>query len=189
VPLREKLVAGRFIGGFAAKYLFFESGDSLLVVDQHAAHERITYERLLDELNAGRVEIQHFLTPLLIRVSLVESLAWEESVKRLEDAGFPSTRWDKETVAVHAHPVLLGRLEQAFRGLLEGGDLARSDNAALARKACRYSVMAGETLKAEQVESLRRDLLGCRDPFACPHGRPTVIEMPEKFIDRQFLRI
>jgi DNA mismatch repair protein MutL len=190
--LREKLLAGRYIGNFAAKYLFFETSGSFLVIDQHAAHERITFERLLDQMNTGRVEIQHLLTPLLVRLTPPERVAWEEGKQRLEEAGFPSTQWDKETAAIHAHPVLIRRPEQAFRELLSGGSASlttKCDNAALAKKACRYSVMAGESLKEAEAESLRGDLLRCRDPFACPHGRPTVIEMTEKFLDRQFLRL
>jgi len=74
------------------------------------------------------------------------------------------------------------------RELLAGGNINRADHATLARRACRASIRAGDPLKPAQAEFQKEQLLKCRDPFACPHGRPTVIELKEAFLDRQFLR-
>ncbi|MCR4337709.1 MAG: DNA mismatch repair endonuclease MutL [Candidatus Omnitrophica bacterium] len=186
--LPTKLNRARYIGPFLNKFLLFEANHSLLVVDQHAAQERITFEHLIQQLEKHQVEIQHLLSPYLIKITPQEMLNWEEVKKQLEDVGFSCTNFDEETIAVHTYPVLLKNPEKAVRDILAGGNVAKCDHETLARRACRASIMAGDPLTAEQAEFQRQQLLACRDPFTCPHGRPTVIEMKEDFLDKQFLR-
>jgi len=186
--LRNTLFHARYIGVFLKKYLFFESGTSLLLMDQHAAQERITYEKLLSQLESKKVEVQRLLTPLVMRLSTQEMLAWEEAKGRLEDIGISTTQWDNESIAVHSHPQLITAPEISVRNILIGEKVSRSDNDTLARWACRSSVMAGDEVKQEGALFLRDRLLECKDPFICPHGRPTVVEIEEKFLNKQFLR-
>lgn len=186
--LRSKLSRGRFIGSFNNKFLLFECDRSLFVVDQHAAQERIAFEKLMTQMEQGKVEVQHLLSPILIKISVQEKLAWEEAKEKFNDLGLESTLFDNETIAVHTMPVLLRNIEPAVRYLLSGENISRCDHETIARRACRSSVMAGDYLNAEKAVFQRGELLKCRDPFTCPHGRPTVIEMSEKFLDKQFLR-
>jgi DNA mismatch repair protein MutL len=186
--LRNKFSRSHYLGAFINKFLLFEADRSLLIVDQHAAQERIVFEALIKQMERGKVEVQHLLTPDLLQVSMVEMLAWEESKETLEKLGLTTTQFDKTTVAIHSCPALLSDPIRAVRELLAGGNVTRADHATLARRACRASIRAGDPLKASQAEFQKEQLLKCRDPFTCPHGRPTVIELKEAFLDRQFFR-
>jgi len=186
--LQNKLSLGRYIGSFLKKYLLFETGHSLFLVDQHAAQERIMYEYFRKQMEAGRVEIQTLLMPIVMRLSAVEMLSWEEAEEKLKTIGLETTQWDKESIALHTHPQLIKNPELAVRELLSGGNVASCDHDTIARRACRASIMAGDSLTAQQAEYQRDELLRCADPFTCPHGRPTVVEMSEGFLDKQFLR-
>lgn len=186
--LQKKLENARFIGPFMDKYLLFESGTSLLIFDQHAAAERITYEQLIRQMDKGQIEVQHLLAPQLIRLTIQEMLAWEEAQEQFEKLGLSTTKFDKQTVAVHTHPLLLKDTEKAVRSLLVGENVSHCNFETLARRACRASIMAGDKLKPQQAEFQREQLLQCLDPFTCPHGRPTVIELTDSFLNKQFLR-
>jgi DNA mismatch repair protein MutL len=186
--LHTKLEQAIYIGSFVNKYLIFQAHNSLLMIDQHAAQERITYEALLHQMQKGRMEAQHLLSPVLIKLSVQEMLRWEEVQQKLTDIGFDNRQFDPTTIAIDTHPVLIKNIEQAVRHLLAGENIAQCDFDAIARRACRSSVMAGDHLKPEQVQYQRQQLLSCLDPFTCPHGRPTVIEIDEHTLDKQFQR-
>jgi len=186
--LYDKLAQGRFIGSFLNKYLLFETDKSMLIVDQHAAQERISFEFLIQQMEKGKIEAQQLLSPYLIRLSPQDLIQWEESKDRLEEIGFTTTQFDDETIAVHTYPVLIKNPQKAVQDILSGGNVIRSDHETLARRACRASIMAGDPLSQRQAEFMREQLMHCRDPFTCPHGRPTVVEMKEVFFNKQFLR-
>jgi len=186
--LKDKLTQARFIGTFIYKYLFFEVDQTLLVIDQHAAQERITFEQFLLQMKKGQIEVQHLLSPYLLNLSAQDMLSWEETRGDLENIGFASTQFDPETIAIQSYPVLIKNPAKAVQDILSGGDFARADHESVARRACRASIMTGDKLSQEQCEFLRKQLLACRDPFTCPHGRPTIIAIKEEFLDKQFLR-
>lgn len=186
--LKNKLSDATYIGTFKKQYLLFETPNSLLLIDQHAAHERITYEKLKKQIEEGRIEIQDLLTPFLLTLTHQEMLNWEEVQKKLETIGFSTTLWDKRSIAIHSQPHLISNPEIAVRNILSVENIARCDLDTLARWACRQSVMAGDQIKKNQAEYLRAELLKCSAPFNCPHGRPTVVEIAESFLNKQFLR-
>jgi len=186
--LQGKLKASRFCGSFLNKFLFFEVNRSLLVLDQHAAAERITFEKLIEQMKKGQVEVQNLLSPYILKLSPQDILVWEKAKETLETIGFASTLFDEETIAVHSYPVLLKDPQKAVYDILSGEEVARCDHQELARRACRASIMSGDRLNQQQAEFIKDELLACKDPFTCPHGRPTVVEMTESFLDKQFLR-
>jgi len=185
----SKVSESRYVGSFMRKYLFFESGRSLLVIDQHAAQERITFEKLSTQIERGAIETQKLLSPIVIKVSHQEMISWETVKEKLESVGFETTQWDPESIAIHSYPQLIIRPEISVRTIIAGDDPGRASNETIARWACRSSVMAGDDIKQQGAESMIKNLLKCKDPFTCPHGRPTVVEIDEKFLNRQFLRI
>ncbi|MGE0267846.1 MAG: DNA mismatch repair endonuclease MutL [Candidatus Omnitrophota bacterium] len=186
--IQSKLEDARYIGAFMLKFLLFESGRNLLVVDQHAAAERITYEKLIRHMEKGDVEIQPLLSPVLVSVTPQELVVYEEIQEEFKKVGLESSLFDPQTIAVHTQPLLLRDVEQTVRYLLAGDKITNRDHDQIARRACRSSIMSGDKLKPDQAEFLREELLQCLDPFTCPHGRPTVIELTESFFDQQFLR-
>ncbi len=186
--LQTKLTEARFIGCFIDKYLLFEDEKSLFLIDQHAAAERIAYESLITQIQKGQVETQMLLSPISVSLSVSEMLIWEDCVDLLKKIGFETTLLDKKTIAVHSCPQLIKNIEHSLKQLLGGETIATADPASIARRACRSSIMSGDRLTKDQAIYLRDQLIGCLDPFICPHGRPTVLEMNEDFLDKQFLR-
>lgn len=186
--LIKTLSGANFIGIFKKKYLLFETENSILLIDQHAAHERINFELLSKQIENGKVEIQNILSPLLLRMTHQEMSRWLEIKDNLEALGFATTLWDDESIAIHSHPQLINNPEIALRYILSVKEAATHDITTLARRACRQSIMVGDIIKKETAEALRKQLLQCADPFTCPHGRPTLIEIQENLLNRQFLR-
>ncbi|MDD4941705.1 MAG: DNA mismatch repair endonuclease MutL [Candidatus Omnitrophica bacterium] len=186
--LRTKLRQARYLGNLLKTFLLFETTDSLLVIDQHAAQERISFEKLKDQIERSAVEVQKLLVPITFKATTQELLVWEGIKDVVETIGFETTLFDKETIAIHSHPQLITEPENSVRNLLAGEHIAKMDPEKLARLACRSSVMAGFAMNKEQAEYQRSALLQARDPFTCPHGRPTVVEIPESTLRKQFLR-
>jgi DNA mismatch repair ATPase MutL len=186
--LRSKFTRARFVGSFLQKFLIFEADESLLIVDQHAAQERIMFEKFKDQIESSKVESQPLLTPLLLKLTPQEKIAWEELQEKLASAGIETTQFDDDTIAVQTQPLLLKNIEAVVHSLLAGIEAPRMDHLALARRACKASIVAGDKLDNTQADHQRKQLLECKDPFTCPHGRPTLIEVTQDFLDRQFLR-
>lgn len=186
--LHSKLETARYIGCFIKKFLLFETDGALLIIDQHAAAERITYEKIIRQMNQSKIEVQPLLVPIVLKVTAQEMLLWEENKEELTKMGFETNQFDNESIAVQSHPHLLKDPEKAVRDILSGEKVERCDFDTLARRACRSSIMTGDKLVPEQAENMKKELLTCLDPYTCPHGRPTIIEMSADFLDKQFLR-
>ncbi len=187
--LKEKLTSAFYIGQFAKKYLFFENPPSLIIMDQHAAHERVNYEAILRQAKDNLIEAQHCLTPQIISLSTEETIAWEEIKETLEKIGFSTTLWDKNTLAIHTYPRILKDPGHCLKNILSVEEPEKpKDLEQIAKRACRSSIMANQPLNPEQAKWLVRELLKCENPFACPHGRPTVIEIDIGFFEKEFLR-
>ncbi len=184
----DKFTRARYIGAFNNKFLLFEDGTSLLCVDQHAAQERIMFERFSKQIDSKSIEVQPLLTPVVIKLSVHESVNIEECAPKLQEVGIEASLLDEQTLAIHSQPVLLKNIESAVRSLLVGDTIARCDRNTIARRACKASIVAGDRLSPQEVEHQRNTLLKCDDPFTCPHGRPILIELSESFLDKQFLR-
>ncbi|MCX7927815.1 MAG: DNA mismatch repair endonuclease MutL [Candidatus Omnitrophica bacterium] len=190
-PLRHKLATGRYLGNLLSTYLLFETTDSLLILDQHAAQERISFEQLQMQIEKGSLEIEQLAVPITIPLSIQEKTLWQQMQEFLEKLGFQTSLFDKDILAIHTYPRIISNPEIAIRNLLntEQNTQPIYDMEALARRACRGSVMAGFSMNKEQAEYQKKQLLSCKDPFTCPHGRPTVIEIPLKDLAKQFQRV
>lgn len=186
--LKERLGTARYIGNLLSMYVLFDTGESLLIVDQHAAQERITFERLRGQIENSKIEVQNLLSPILLKLTPQELAVWDEAKGTLEKVGFATSLFDKETLAIHSHPELIAKPENSVRNLLAGEKIDRLDPERLSRMACRSSVMAGFNMNKEQALYQRDALLGAKEPFTCPHGRPTVIEVTADSLRKQFLR-
>ncbi|MDD5071085.1 MAG: DNA mismatch repair endonuclease MutL, partial [Candidatus Omnitrophica bacterium] len=133
--LKQQLKEAKYIGQFNRKYLFFESSESLLVIDQHAAQERITYETLITQIEISTPQIQRLLTPILLNASAQELIVWENQKEELEKFGFSTTLFDENTIALHSHPILIKDPKIGLRNLLSlDGENRRFDLDSLARR-------------------------------------------------------
>ncbi|MCR9115775.1 MAG: DNA mismatch repair endonuclease MutL [bacterium] len=179
-------------------YLITEDETGLLIIDQHALHERILYERLKTRLEEGEVEIQRLLTPEAVHLAPAEASAVIEATELLADIGLLVEAFGGDTVLVSACPVMLGRMQPAelIRRIAEtlieaDGKLAprEATDELLHMMACKAAVKAGDRLTPEEITSLLEQRHLCHDAHHCPHGRPTALVFSRHELDRRFGRL
>jgi DNA mismatch repair protein MutL len=182
----------RVIGQFRGLYLLCEADDDLLVVDQHAAHERVNYERLLETVEGG-VPSAELDPPTTVTLSPAEASAVEEHREALERAGYDVAPFGGRTYRVSAVPAPLGRaaapesVHDALAALRDGTHEDPREEL-LKDVACHPSLKAGDELTDEEATRLVERLGQCDQPYACPHGRPTVLSLEESTLARGFER-
>ena len=169
-------------------YLVFERDGELWVMDQHAAHERVLYERLLREPPAARP----LLFPMILHLPPHLAARMEEHRKTLEEAGFRFRNFGPGKIVVDALPAFLeGADRETLRGFLEEveqeGGWTRTDRL-LKTLACKAAIRAGEPIQPEEARRLLRDLLACEVPHFCPHGRPVIWRISRQELDERFGR-
>jgi DNA mismatch repair protein MutL len=179
-------------------YLIAETNDGMMVIDQHALHERILYEELRQRVAAGKVECQGLLVPEPVHLSADEAAAVLEHRALLSEFGLEVEDFGGDTVLVRGTPVMLAHItpERLLRDLAEHvhtQPLPPSRDALVAELlhmvACKAAVKAGDRLSPEEIEVLlqRRDLVA--DSHHCPHGRPTALVFTKAELEKQFGRI
>jgi DNA mismatch repair protein MutL len=177
-------------------YLLLETDDGLLVVDQHALHERVVYERLQRAHRAQAVQVQRLLVPTVVQVTPGEA-AWLESVQgELAQEGLLVEPFGPGTVAVHGLPTALGKVDAArlVRDLLaqDGEDARGRVRDAVHERfhsmACRAAVMSGDRLDDREITALLQEATTLEHPHNCPHGRPTVLTFGTAELERYFRR-
>ena len=178
-------------------YLVAETADGILIVDQHALHERIIFEEIMARLEAGPLEAQRFLLPVTASLTDREIAAIDEHREALARLGIEAEAMGPRTVAVHAFPVLLGRAEPtavlrdflAWAIALDAPPTARQVLEKLAHvAACRAAVKAGDPLKHEEIEALLARRAVGDLAATCPHGRPTSLVLSKSDLEKQFGR-
>jgi len=178
-------------------FIIAQNGEGLLLVDQHAAHERLVYERFKAQLAGGPVPSQAQLIPLVVELPEEDCARLEEAAGELERFGLYLERFGPRAVAVRETPALLGNsdIEGLVRdvadGLAEWESIAAvSDRmeAIIARMACHGSVRAGRRLRVDEMNALLRDMEATPHSGQCIHGRPTYVELKKTDIERLFGR-
>jgi DNA mismatch repair protein MutL len=196
-PAFERLPRLRVLGQLHDTYFVCESPDGLVLIDQHAAHERVNYERLRERF-ASETGVQELAEPVEIELTAAESALFEDFTDALSQLGFRASRSEQRQVEVTAvpavlsgtaHPELLRDVLSAFVGERDPGDtIEQVTDALLADLACYPSITANTSLSEGTVTDLFRALDACENPYACPHGRPVVIELSESALDERFER-
>ena len=185
----------KVLGQFRRTYILAEERSELLVVDQHAADERVIFNRLMEESSDPRT--QELLQPVPLELSPVERAALADEHQRLAAAGFDVEPFGGDSWILRGVPEVLGvgrGLDVLMRSLAseesECAALAAHDARAriMARVACHAAVTAGVTLTTERMDEVLRSLWGTGNPSTCPHGRPTVLRLDLPFIERRFGR-
>ncbi len=192
----SKLPPLRVIGQVAQTYIVAESPDGMYLVDQHAAHERVTYERLMAERGAGGFDQQNILIPPAIELPPAAHALLIGNADLLAEWGFAIEEFGR-SLRVRAAPA--GLRESTLGGALleiadhlggRGGSTPDDWRAAmLTTLACHSSVRAGQPLSLEEMRQLIGQLEHCQAPRTCPHGRPTMILLSATQLERQFGRI
>jgi DNA mismatch repair protein MutL len=184
------------IGQFHGTYLICQHSHGLVLIDQHAAHERIVYEQLLKR--GGRVESQRLLLPETVELGFSEAHILETLLPRLDELGLEVEPFGGNTFVVKSVPVLLddrnvariitGIVEKAAETGLETGLEKVLDECCMVM-ACHHAVRANQRLSNEQIRHMLNQLDRCQDPSHCPHGRPTWIHWSVKELEKAFHRI
>ncbi|HRD24732.1 MAG TPA: DNA mismatch repair endonuclease MutL [Methanoculleus sp.] len=185
------------IGQVAATYIAAEGVDgTLYLVDQHAAHERILYDQVVEQRDAESAA-QELLVPVILSLSPKEAAALREAIPLLAGEGFVVEEFGRDTFAVRAVPAALGAVEDAagtvretIADLLSGESRAHTDQreAVTCIIACRGAIKAGTRLTPEQQRLLISQLARTKTPWTCPHGRPTVVAFDRKKLEKIFGR-
>jgi DNA mismatch repair protein MutL len=188
---------GHAIAQLHGIYIVAQSADGMVLVDMHAAHERILYERLKAALDSGQGPRQSLLVPALLETSEGEAELAQAHSGELGAAGFTVDRVGPATLAVREVPVALagqdvaGVLRDALADLGAGGTAHRIDgsqNELLANIACRSAVRAHRQLSVPEMNALLRDMERTERSGQCSHGRPTWTRLSLAELDRIFLR-
>ena len=187
----------KFIGIAFKTYIILEMNQELYIMDQHAAHERILYERVKKNFfNDVDKECQMLLLPDVITLTNKEMNIAKDNFKLFERAGFMIEEFGENTIKVSGVPEIcidLDTKELFMETLDEINTVARTakqekEEKFIATVACKAAVKANMALTEEEVKSLMDELLKLPNPFSCPHGRPTVIKMSKYDIERKFAR-
>ena len=205
IPVRDGAQQGRvgffsslrYIGQFAQMYLLFEHQDRLILLDQHAAHERVTYQKLLEGFLSSQIPQQVYLVPPQIELGIVAAQQAEQFQEELERLGVSIEPFGGQSFILRAVPVFLKEaeplvlindlLEEVAKGY-KSASLDQRRDALLMRMACHGSVRGAHKLSVEEVRALLQQLDEIEFKGHCPHGRPIFFEMARTEIEKRFHR-
>lgn len=186
----------RLVGQIGASYLVAEGPDGLYLIDQHAAHERVLFEKLLAQHERKNIPSQALLTPATVQFPPGQAALLESQLEALARFGFDVEPFGPGAFQVRAMPTLFGGADPAtaLRALVEDFEedetpLQTELEAKIAGRVCkRLAVKAGQPLSVDEQRALLTNLEACDSPRTCPHGRPTMIHLSVDMLERQFGR-
>ena len=195
VKLPEMEVLGQFDSAYIIAEIKNQNSEELVIIDQHAAHERILYDQVLKVRDSGK-KAQELLVPAILTLKTRESEILSESLPMIADEGFLIEEFGKNTFAVRSVPLVLGKrigteiLNDILTDLMDDNlkTLEAKKEKITTTIACRAAIKAGSKLTDEQMKRLINQLSRTKTPYTCPHGRPTMIVFSRSKLDSMFLR-
>ena len=192
-----ELMEARFVGVLFATYILLESDSAFLIIDQHAAHEKILYERLSDRNRSkDYLKAQYLLTPQMLRLTRAEVMLVQAHQERLRELAFDIDLIGDFEVTVRAIPSFAGEsdigllVHEVLQSLdFKNNYLEQDVYHHLATAACKAAVKANDRLDVAEVQGLIKDLVGIANPYHCPHGRPIIVRYEKSDIEKWFKRI
>ena len=188
---REVRAEYKLIGQVFDTYWLVEFQDKLYIIDQHAAHERVLYERTLQGMKTREFTSQYLSPPIILSLSMQEAQLLNENLDRFTRIGFEIEPFGGEEYAVRAVPdnlfsiakkeLLMEMLDDLADGLSTGMTSELIDE--------KVAVKGNNRLSAQEVDELIAELLTLDNPYHCPHGRPTIIAMTKHDLEKKFKRI
>lgn len=177
-------------------YILARDGEAFYMIDQHAAHERVFYEKLLGEFLSKNKDIQRLIAPIIKSLSAEADSNKKNIMSRLFELGFEVDDFGEKTLRIFGIPSFMK--EEEAQGFLDdylmstqgfGYDEDERQLDRIASKACKAAVKGRDVLKGDEIKALILSLAKCKQPLACPHGRPTMIRMREYDIEKMFKRV
>ncbi|MCB1235515.1 MAG: DNA mismatch repair protein MutL, partial [Verrucomicrobiae bacterium] len=187
----------RLLGVLGKLYVLLEGREGLVLMDQHAAHERVLFEEMRRRMETGGVPSQALLVPLTIELSPRDFDLASRNLETLAKLGLSAEPFGGNTLKVDALPTFLksddpetffGAVLDELRGASDRMSKMRLGEDMVATTVCRHAVKANDPLHPAELEKLLRDLLVCEMPYCCPHGRPTLIQIGYAELERKFGR-
>jgi DNA mismatch repair protein MutL len=187
----------RLLGVLGKLYILMENEEGLVLVDQHAAHERILFERLRRETETAGVPCQRLLIPIVLRLPPKDHDWLLLNAPSLQKMGFSVEPFGESTLKIDGIPQFLRmedpantirQLVDELRSLTSGTSRLRLGEDVIAKTVCRYAVKANDQLHSAEIGQLVKDLLACELPYCCPHGRPTMIQIGYLELEKKFGR-
>lgn len=187
----------RILGVLHRLYVLIESPEGLVLMDQHAAHERVMFERMRRAMEQKGVPAQRLLMPQTLQLAPRDADLLSSNLDALRRLGIEAEPFGPNTFKIEALPTFLktddpqGWLDQVIeelRGMSPGTSSLRLGEDMIATTVCRHAVKANDRLTLPELESLLKDLSACEMPFCCPHGRPTLIQISHAELERKFGR-
>ena len=188
----------RILGTAFRTYVFAENvvNSTLYIIDQHAAHERIMYEKLLNEFKNETVHVQQLLQPLVLDLGQTEYTIALENLDHFESLGFLVEPFGDRSMILRGVPFVFGAPDSRslFLDILDQLEESKPSSyetklERIMKLACTSAIKAGDSVAEIEAKALLNQLEECENPYTCPHGRPTVIEMTRKELEKMFLRI
>jgi DNA mismatch repair protein MutL len=187
----------RLLGVLGKLYILMENEEGLVLVDQHAAHERILFERLRRETETAGVPCQRLLIPIVLRLPPKDFDWLLLNAPSLQRMGFSVEPFGESTLKIDGIPQFLTmedpantirQLVDELRSLTSSTSRLRLGEDVIAKTVCRYAVKANDQLHSAEIGQLVKDLLACELPYCCPHGRPTMIQIGYSELEKKFGR-
>lgn len=192
------LINARIIGQVFSTYILLQSGDNLLLLDQHAAHERIRFEELKRKYKENESLAQFLLSPVVVEVTNQEVKLIEENKEKLFRLGFSFENFGNNSIILRSVPVKLSDNASIKESFLDILDFLLADRKkenilieeeALYTLACKAAVKANKKLDELEIKKLLDDLSKIDNPYTCPHGRPTIVKITKYELEKMFKRI
>jgi DNA mismatch repair protein MutL len=187
----------RLVGVIGKLYVVLESDKGLVLLDQHAAHERILYEQMLQRLESGPAPSQRLLLPETVELPPRDAQFVRDQLTTLNKLGVGLSEFGDRTFLLDALPPFVKvkdtrrfalELVDAMKSVGQSINTMRLGEDMIAKTVCRHAVKANDPLREAELQNLVEDLRRCMMPYTCPHGRPTLIEMSYKELEKKFGR-
>ncbi len=197
VRIRARPSDFRILGVIGKLYVLMEGNDGLVLMDQHAAHERVLFEEMRRRMEKEGVPSQQLLMPLTIEMDPSDFDVVRRNLDTLQKLGIGAEEFGENTLKVDCLPTFLKSDDKnAFVNRVieelkrESGRMSvmRLGEEMVATTVCRHAIKANDTLRPEELDRLLEDLLDCELPYCCPHGRPTLIQMTYGELEKRFGR-
>ena len=185
----------KVIGTILNTYIILEKGTSMYLLDQHAAHEKVLYEEYMTKFKSQSIDMQMLLDPIVIELSSVDMLDVEKNLNLFMKFGFEIEIFGDNHIMVRGVPNIFGTAQSEkfiFQIIDNIGDLESSYDLKMdkiASMSCRAAIKANDKIHFDEIHSLLSKMEKCENPYTCPHGRPSMVEISKKEIEKMFKRI
>jgi DNA mismatch repair protein MutL len=185
------------IGQFNKTYILAQNAEELYIIDQHAAHEKVLFEKYRSEIDKGIITAQILLTPSVLELGVEEFIYYMENKEVFENTGFVIEIFGDNTITIREVPYVLGKLDikNLFLSIIDNlknmgsGKTTEVKYDSIAKIACKSAIKANHSLSDAEIQNLIEDLRLAEDPFNCPHGRPTIIKIGLYELEKRFKRV